>query len=65
MKKILIIFYVLGIIIIIYLIYRLIEKYRTEIIEPIIEEKTNKIKINKKDSFKNIIIEVTHNNIPI
>jgi len=41
-----------------------VRKYRKEIVEPIIEEKINMIQNNKKASFRNIIIEVTHDSIP-
>ena len=61
MKRILVVFYIIGIIIILYLIFRLIKKYRTEIIEPIIAEKTNKVKLGEKTKLQNITIEVTHN----
>ena len=62
MKTLLVVFYTIGVIIILYLIFSLRKKYRIEIIEPIIEEEINKIKLGKETKLKNINIEVTHDN---
>lgn len=62
MKTILIFFFVIGVIIILFLIFRLREKYRTEIVEPIIEEANTIKEITNDNGFKNIIIEVSHRN---
>jgi len=63
MNKLLILSYVTGIIIIIYLIFRLKKKYRAEIIDPIIIEEQSNLAKTIQSVDKNFIVEVTHDGI--